>query len=106
MTFSGGDGEEVARWLRNFVISHAKREDLRVEAVLETGGPREGKTFGIRLSRGDALYPPADQPPVELSCAEVASSRGGLIWCNALAQRVRGLARELASADAGSRRSV
>ncbi len=36
--FSGGDYGEVARWLGNFVTSHAKRENLRVEAVVETVG--------------------------------------------------------------------
>ena len=35
--FSGGDYEEVARWLANFVTSHAKRESPRVEAIVEAG---------------------------------------------------------------------
>ena len=106
MTFSGGDYEEVARWLRNFVISHAKREDLRVEAVVETDRPREGKSFGVRLGLGEALYPPADQSPLELSFAEVASNRGSLLWCSALAGRVRELAHALSSARTGSPTSV
>ena len=99
--FSGGDYEEVARWLRNFVISHAKREDLRVEAVVESGGPREGKSFGVRLRLGEAFRPPADQSPLELSFAEVASNRGSLLWCRAVAECVRALARALSSARAG-----
>ena len=37
--FSGGDYDEVARWLSNFVTSHAKRENPRVEAVVEAGLP-------------------------------------------------------------------
>ena len=35
--FSGGSYEDVARWLRNFLVSHAKREDPRVEVVFEAG---------------------------------------------------------------------
>ena len=38
--FSGGDYAEVARWLKNFVTSHGKRETLRVEAVVDAEGPR------------------------------------------------------------------
>ena len=51
--FSGGDYEEVARWLHNFVRAHAKRENLRVEAVVETEGPRGGQSYGVRLRLGD-----------------------------------------------------
>ena len=36
--FSGGDYDEVARWLENFVNSHAKREDPRAECVLDAHG--------------------------------------------------------------------
>ena len=64
--FSGGDYEEVARWLRNFVIAHAKRENLRVEAVVDTEGPREGQSYGLRLRLGEALRPAPPEPPVEL----------------------------------------
>ena len=46
--FSGGDYDEVARWLRNFVSSHAKRENPRVEAVVEAGRGREGETMTER----------------------------------------------------------
>ena len=42
--FSGGEYDEVARWLRNFVASHAKRENLRVEPEVDTEGPREGQS--------------------------------------------------------------
>jgi hypothetical protein len=104
--FSGGDYEEVARWLRNFVTSHAKRENLHVEAVLETEGPREGKSYGVRLQLGERLYPPADEAAIELPFEEVARNRGSLAWCTALADRVRALARELSRQHAGSRRSA
>jgi len=100
--FSGGDYEEVARWLRNFVTSHAKREDLRAEAVLEDDGPRYGQSYGVRVRHGDQMRPPATEPPVELGFAEVAAQRGSLAWCAALAERVRGLAREFAAARVGA----
>ena len=104
--FSGGDYEEVARWVDNFVLSHAKRVDPRVEAVVDTEGPREGKSYGVRVRLGDTLRPPAGEPPLELSFAEVAASRGSLAWCNALAERLKALARELVAAGAGARRSA
>ena len=62
--FSGGDYEEVARWVRNFVTSHAKHEDLRVEAAVETDGPREGVSYGVRLLLGERLYPPDGDKPL------------------------------------------
>jgi hypothetical protein len=92
--FSGGEYEEVARWLRNFVVAHAKRENLRVEAVVDTGGSREGRSYGVRLRLGEGLRPAPPEPPVELGFAEVAEQRGSLAWCSGLAERVRGLARE------------
>ncbi len=104
--FSGGDYEEVARWLRNFVTSHAKREDLRAEAVVEAGGPREGRSYGVRLRLGEALRPPAGEQPIELGYDEVARDRGSLNWCAALAERVRALAREPSRAGVGSGRSA
>ena len=104
--FSGGDYSEVARWLGNFVNSHAKREHLSVEGQLEAEGAREGKSYGVRLRLGDRLLPAPDQPAMELSFAEVAGSRGGMAWCHALAGRVRALARELAHASAARDRSA
>ena len=95
--FSGGDYEEVARWLRNFVTAHAKREDLRVEALVDTEGAREGQSYGVRLRLGEGLMPAPFEPPFELGFAEVAENRGSLAWCSGLAERVRHLARELAS---------
>ncbi|HEY7870233.1 MAG TPA: hypothetical protein VIF59_13440 [Methylomirabilota bacterium] len=96
--FSGGDYAEVARWLRNFVIAHAKREHLGVEAALEADGPREGQSYGIRLRLGDGLRPAPPAPPLELAYPEVAQNRGSLAWCSGLADRVRALAREFPAA--------
>ena len=104
--FSGGDYEEVARWLRNFVIAHAKRENLHVEAVVDTEGPREGQSYGLRLRLGGALRPAPPEPPVELGFPEVAEKRGSLAWCSGLAERVRGLARELSAATSSPLRSA
>jgi hypothetical protein len=103
--FSGGEYEEVARWLRNFVVAHAKREDLRVEAMVETEGPREGQSYGVRLRLGEGLRPAPPAPAVELDFPEVAQNRGSLAWCNGLAGRVRALAREFA-AGSGPLRSA
>ena len=35
--FSGGDYEEVARWLRNFVLAHAKRRGLITKSSIMLG---------------------------------------------------------------------
>jgi hypothetical protein len=91
--FSGGDYDEVTRWLTNFVASHAKRENLRAEAMVEADGEREGESYGVRLRVGQVVRPPAGEPPIELSYSEVARNRGQLAWCVALADRVRSLAR-------------
>src|SRR5262245_27595632 len=101
--FSGGDYEEVGRWLVNFVAAHAKREDARVEAVADTSGARVGKSYGVRVRLGERVMPPADQSPVELGYGEVADGRGRLAWCNELAARVRSLAAAFAAADPASR---
>ena len=67
--FSGGDYEEVGRWLRNFVLAHAKRENLRVEAVVESEGPREGQSYGVRLRLGEGrIY--ADQLAIRAGVEE------------------------------------
>jgi hypothetical protein len=104
--FSGGDYEEVGRWLRNFVLAHAKRENLRVEAVVESEGPREGQSYGVRLRLGEGLRPAPPAPAVEIGFPEVAQNRGSLAWCNGLADRVRALAREFPAAGASSLRSA
>ena len=90
--FSGGDYHEVARWLANFATSHAKREDLRAECVLDMEGAREGRSYGLRVRVGERL-----SSEIELPFAVVASNRGSLAWCQALADRVRGLVRETVS---------
>lgn len=87
-------------------MAHAKRENLRVEAVVETEGSREGQSFGVRLQLGDTLRPAPPAPAVELGYPEVARNRGSLAWCSGLADRVRALARELSAAGSGPLRSA
>lgn len=93
--FSGGSYEEVARWLHNFLTSHAKRENVRVEVELRAGDAREGKSYGARLRLGPRLT-----PPVEFDFADVAQNRGSLAWCAALAERTRAVVRDLAATAA------
>lgn len=92
--FGGGDYHEVARWLENFVNSHAKREDPRAECVLEAEGPREGVSYGVRVRLGER-----SSSGIELTYADLARNRGSLAWAQQLAERVRGLVREIAAAD-------
>ena len=87
--FSGGDYREVARWLENFATSHAKREDLRAECALDTEGPREGTSYGLRVRVEDRL-----SSEIVLGFDDVAAGRGNMAWCQSLADRVRGLVRE------------
>src|SRR6266849_3593505 len=89
--FSGGDYDEVARWLANFATSHAKRENLHAEVRLDREGPREGKAYGLRIRIGEEL-----SSEIELAYPEVRDHRGSLAWCQALAERVRGLVRDTA----------
>ena len=104
--FSGGDYDEVGRWLGNFVASHAKREAPRVEAIVETTGAREGQSYGVRLRLGEALRPAPPAPALELGFPEVAQNRGSLAWCSGLADRVRALAREFPAAGPAPLRSA
>jgi len=99
--FAGGSYDEVARWLQNFVNSHAKREVPRLEADLEASAGSEGKSYGVRLRLGGRYLPSLDQPPVELAYSEVAEGKGSLPWCQALAERVRSWARQLLDAESG-----
>lgn len=94
--FSGGSYDEVARWLRNFLTSHAKRVDPRIEVELDAEGEREGKSYGARLRLGDRV-----SDVIELDFREVAENRGSLAWCAARAERTQILASEL-RADRGS----
>jgi hypothetical protein len=87
--FSGGDYHEVARWLRNFLTSHAKREHPRVEVTLGAAGEREGTSYAATLTLGER-----STPVMEFSYREVADSRERLAWCHALAERTRALVRE------------
>jgi hypothetical protein len=87
--FSGGDYEEVARWLLLFLNAHAKRETPRIEARVETDDKGQ-TTYGVRLRLGQR-----QSPRVELDAKQVADKRGSLAWCAALAADVRGRAREL-----------
>jgi hypothetical protein len=87
--FSGGDYDEVARWLENFATSHAKREDLHAECALDTEGPRGGTSYGLRVKVGDRL-----SSEIALGFDDVAAGRGSMAWCQALADRVRDLVSE------------
>ncbi|HYB42408.1 MAG TPA: hypothetical protein VEL75_11595 [Candidatus Methylomirabilis sp.] len=103
--FSGGDYDEVARWLENFVASHAKREDVRIEAVVDAEA-HHPVSYGVRLRLGEHLHPASDHPPVEIVFDDAARNRGALAWCAALAERVRGLARDLSQRVRAERRSA
>ena len=93
--FSGGTYEEVARWLWNFLTSHAKREDVRAEVAVESGDERQGRSYAARVRLRDRVT-----PPIEFPFEEVAANRGSLAWCADLAARVREVVRGLASAAA------
>ena len=92
--FSGGSYDEVARWLRNFLASHAKRVDPRVEVELDTDDARAGRSYGARLRLGDRVT-----DVLEFDFREVADNRGGLAWCAARAEQARTQARELRTAQ-------
>jgi len=91
--FSGGSYDEVSRWLRNFLTVHAKREDPRMEVVLDAGGDLEGEAYRARVRFGERFG-----EPMALDYRDVADNRGTLAWCAALAARVRDLARSLKTA--------
>jgi hypothetical protein len=88
VAFSGGSYDEVARWLWNFLTSHAKREHPRFEVELESGVERQGLSYAARLRLGERL-----SEPVEFEYRDVASHRGSLAWCQATADRTRARAR-------------
>ena len=81
--FSGGSYDEVARWVKMFLNSHAKREHPRIEAELDedTG---EGVAYTVRLHLDERT-----SPPLHFDYKDVAAHRGELAWCAELARRVR-----------------
>jgi hypothetical protein len=90
MAFSGGTYDDVARWLHNFLTSHAKREQYRAEVELEAGDEREGKSYGVRVRLGEHL-----SDLIEFDYRTVADRRGELAWCRDLASRTRQVVRDL-----------
>ncbi|MBI2216551.1 MAG: hypothetical protein HYU51_04560 [Candidatus Rokubacteria bacterium] len=89
MAFSGGSYDEVARWLWNFLTSHAKRAHPRIEVLLDAGDERHGTSYGVRFRLG------ADVSPVmEFDYKDVADNRGSLAWGKTLADRTRAFVRE------------
>jgi len=82
--FSGGSYEEVSRWLKNFLTSHAKREHPRAEVVFDGDDALEGRAYRARIHVGDRV-----SNPLEFDYKDVAEHRGTLAWCAALAQRTR-----------------
>ena len=93
--FSGGTYDDVARWLQNFLTSHAKRENVRAEVEVDSGEEREGKAYVARLRLGGRTV-----PAIEFEFAEVAANRGSLEWCARLAARIREVVRDLGAAAA------
>ena len=93
--FSGGSYDEVARWLKMFLNSHAKREHPRVEAVLDDDDAREDVSYAARLVLGERT-----SPLMAFDYKTVAAHRGELAWCTDLALRVRREARLLLAGSA------
>lgn len=88
--FSGGSYDEVARWLKMFLNSHAKRENPRVEAMLDEDEARDNVSYAARLVLAER-----SSPVMEFDYKSVAAHRGELAWCMDLARRVRREARVL-----------
>jgi len=95
--FSGGSYDEVARWLRVFLTSHAKREHPRIEVALDEDAALQGRAYRARLRFGERV-----SEPLELDFTDVADHRGTLAWCAALAARTRAVARGLLGAGSAS----
>jgi hypothetical protein len=89
------DYHEVAAWLENFVRSHAKREDPRIEVLLDASGPREDHSYGVRLALGPRVHPPREASPIELQFPETAEGRTRFAWTEALGARIQSAAREI-----------
>ena len=79
----------------NFLAAHAKRENVRAEVELDAGEGRAGKSYAARVRLGQRLT-----APIEFDFADVARNRGSLVWCAALAERVREVVRDLGAAAA------
>jgi len=104
--FSGGNYEEVARWLENFVRAHAKQENLRVEAVVDAKGAREGQSYGVRLRLGEGPAARAAQPRGGARLPRGGQNRGVSRGAAASRNRVRALAREFSTAGSAPLRSA
>ena len=98
--FSGGSYDEVSRWLRVFLTSHAKREHPRVEVVLDDDDALQGRAYRARLRLGERM-----SEPIELDYKDVADHRGTLTWCNALAQRTRAQVKAILGAGTADARA-
>jgi hypothetical protein len=96
MSFSGGSYDDVARWLHNFLTSHAKREQFKAEVELESSDEREGKSYGARIRLGDQV-----SDVIEFDYRTVADRRGELQWCRELADRTRQAVRDLGRSVVG-----
>jgi hypothetical protein len=97
--FSGGTYDEVSRWVRVFLASHAKREHPRVEVVLDEDDALRGRAYRGRLRLGQQV-----SDVIDLDYEDVAAHRGELAWCAALAARTRALARSLLAGSAADAR--
>ena len=95
--FSGGTYPEVHRWLKNFLTSHAKRENPRAEVVLDEDDALEGRAYRARIHAGDRV-----SEALEFDYKDVAEHRGTLAWCAALAQRTRAVVKSLAGAGSAA----
>ena len=71
--FSGGSYDDVSRWLGNFLTVHAKREDPRMEVVLDTGGDLEGQAYRARARFGERF-----SEPMTFEYHKVADNHGTL----------------------------
>ena len=99
--FSGGSYDEVARWLKNFLTSHAKREHPRAEVVFDDDDALDGRAYRARIHAGGRV-----SEPTEFDYKDVADHRGELAWCAALAQRTRARVKALLTAgSAGDARA-
>ena len=76
--------------MRNFLTSHAKREQFRAEVEIDDSDDREGKSYGARVRFGEHV-----SDVIEFDYRTVADRRGELSWCRELAERIRQVVRDL-----------